>query len=228
MAHPLLIDTDMGVDDAVALSLALASDELRLAGIVSVGGNVSLSQATDNVGRLLHALRPADLPAVSSGLDQADSSLSDASHVFGEDGLGNTQLPLPSDWKPPTGLDLYGKLVEKHRGELIVVAIGPLTNLAALLAKHPDWLRSVSRIVIMGGAAFGPIPGVHAVDHALGREVADQRPRDPQAAIRRRESQQQEHDRRKMANPGRLGGTVIARSVRAGPLRFDFLEKDAG
>lgn len=156
MARPVLLDTDMGVDDAFALALAVCADSLDLVGVVSVGGNVPVEQATGNVGRCLAALGPPKPPLVGRGLDQEDGGLQDATPIFGEDGLGNSGLPLPRDWRPAGGLEVYEQVASRHRGRLVVVAIGPLTNLAELLRRPSAPLAAVERIVVMGGAVFGP------------------------------------------------------------------------
>lgn len=154
MAVPLLIDTDMGVDDAVAVSLALASDALDVRAVVGVGGNVELDQVMVNIGRLLAALNPPVRPIVGRGLDQAESDLPDAREVFGGDGLGETNLP------PDTSLDavdfrtVYREAIEAAGGELVVQAIGPLTNLAAILSESPELASAIKQVVIVGGAVW--------------------------------------------------------------------------
>ncbi len=156
MSRPILIDTDMGVDDALAIALALGSDEIELVGLVSVGGNVSLDQATRNIGRLLAAMTPKTRPMVARGLDQTAPGLRDASHVFGTDGLGGVDLPVPADFAPGSFLDVYEELAARHGHSLTVVAIGPLTNLAALLRDRPDVLAKVGQVIVMGGAIWCP------------------------------------------------------------------------
>jgi inosine-uridine nucleoside N-ribohydrolase len=101
MATPVLIDTDMGIDDAIAIALALSSPQLELAGLASVGGNVSLDQATANIARLLAALNLKETPPVGRGLDQPNG-LNNAHHVFGPDGLGESVLPVPPTTTPAT------------------------------------------------------------------------------------------------------------------------------
>lgn len=154
MARPILIDTDMGVDDAVAIALALASKDLDVVGIASVGGNVSLDQATINVQRLLGALAPDDKPRVARGYDQADADLPDASHVFGPDGFGGAAMAPAEDVTVEPVETLYEELVKRYADDLIIVAIGPLTNLAAVHRRNPKLLSAVSRIVVMGGAVW--------------------------------------------------------------------------
>lgn len=153
MATPILIDTDMGVDDAVALTLALYSDDLDVAGIVSVEGNVSIDQATANIGRLLAGLEWSPWPAVGRGLAQAGKKPR-AHHVHGDDGLGGIPLPALPDLACRDYLTVYEEVIDKHGSDLVILAIGPLTNLAAVLKKKPKLLARAGRIIIMGGAVW--------------------------------------------------------------------------
>jgi inosine-uridine nucleoside N-ribohydrolase len=158
MAIPLVIDTDMGVDDAVAIALALSSSRLDVRALVSVGGNVSLQQASWNIGRLLTGLGVTNWPALGRGLDQLDEQLSRAHHVFGEDGLGGVSHDGASRFDATAGglSEVFEQALAGPEGELVVIAIGPLTNLSALLADRPAALKRVSRIIIMGGAVLCP------------------------------------------------------------------------
>jgi inosine-uridine nucleoside N-ribohydrolase len=153
MAVPVLIDTDMGVDDAVAVTLALYSDEIEVAGIVSVEGNVSLEQATTNVGRLLTALHWPSWPPIGRGLEQVGQRPR-AHHVHGDDGLGGIKLPAPAQLHCDDYLTVYNQAVKRFGQDLVILAIGPLTNLAAVLEKEPKLLAQVGRIVVMGGAVW--------------------------------------------------------------------------
>ncbi len=148
----------MGVDDAVAIALALSTDQINVRGLVSVGGNVSLEQASRNIARLLSGLGVGQWPALGRGLDQADEGLSRAHHVFGEDGLGGVGQegaerfdPLADDFR-----NVYAKVLGGGAGEVVVAAVGPLTNLAALLRDRPGVLERASRLIIMGGAVLCP------------------------------------------------------------------------
>jgi purine nucleosidase len=156
MSRPVLLDTDMGVDDAIALTLALCAADVDLVGVATVGGNVPVAQATRNVGRCLAALQPQGWPPVTQGFDQPGDGLKHAAHVHGRDGLGNVDLPVPPDWAPGDGLGLYDELIDVHGDALAIVAVGPLTNLARLLDKKPGLLQRAGRIILMGGAVFAP------------------------------------------------------------------------
>jgi purine nucleosidase len=156
MATPVLIDTDMGVDDAVALTLALRSTAIDLVGIASVEGNVPLAQATANVGRLLSGLGLQKWPPVAQGLAQTAPGLEHAAHVHGSDGMGNLDLPTPEAFAPIGYVELYEQLINDHGKSLAILAIGPLTNLAALVRQRPDLLARAGQVVVMGGAVWCP------------------------------------------------------------------------
>lgn len=161
MPLPILIDTDMGVDDAIAVTLALLSEKLSVQALVSVGGNVPLLQATRNIGRLLRALDLDAHPVVGVGLDQ-HGDLADARHVFGKDGLGETDWPALEPFEPVPYTKAYRAAIEKHPNQLTIVCIGPLTNLAELVRSNLGLLKQARRIVIMGGAVWckGNVEGV--------------------------------------------------------------------
>lgn len=153
MSTPILIDTDMGVDDAVAVALALSSPELDVVGLASVGGNVSLEQATLNIARLLRAFGVPRWPRIGRGLDQS-AELKNAAHVHGGDGLGLVDLPEPGPFTTSELIPFYEELIAAHGESLIIVAIGPLTNLAHLLRERPGLLQRAGRILVMGGAVW--------------------------------------------------------------------------
>ncbi|MBP7934532.1 MAG: nucleoside hydrolase [Phycisphaerae bacterium] len=156
MATPVLIDTDMGVDDAVAVALALRSDAIDLVGVASVEGNVPLAQATVNVARLLTALRLHKWPPIARGLAQVAPGLEYSAHVHGPDGMGNLDLATPEAFAPCGYVELYRQLIGQYGKSLAILAIGPLTNLAALVREKPDLLVGAGQIIIMGGAVWCP------------------------------------------------------------------------
>ena len=154
MARPrVVIDTDPGVDDAVAILLALASPEIDVLALTTVAGNVSLEKTTLNARRLLE-LAGRDNVLVAAGCAQPLAGPSgDASEVHGSDGLGDLVWEEPKiALHPRHAVDLLAELI--GQGPLTIVAIGPLTNLATLLEQHPGIDRDVERVVLMGGASF--------------------------------------------------------------------------
>lgn len=159
---PILIDTDPGIDDALALCLALASPEVSVEALTTVAGNAPVDRATRNVARILSVVRPARPPIVARGAEKPLArSLVSAASVHGQDGLGDLPrwrgAPEPSlALAPIDGADLILEMARRHRGELLLVALGPLTNLALALERDPGSLRAVRRVVVMGGAIAVP------------------------------------------------------------------------
>lgn len=160
MPRPVLIDTDPGVDDALALLLAGASPELDVLAVTTVGGNIPVEVATDNARRIVPlAWSSGARPPIYSGLGGGGET---AEAVHGIDGLGGAAgiagadgLPL---YRPAAPLEPRGAVeailgaVESRPGEVTLVTLGPLTNVAAALREAPEVMRGLREIVVMGGA----------------------------------------------------------------------------
>lgn len=154
MATPVLIDTDAAADAAVGLALALASKELDVRAVVGVAGSVPLNQAVANISRLLEAIRPPRLPVVGLGLEQSGAGLKDRRAIFGPDGLGGWAQATPAN-SPPGHFDkVYDEAIREGGGELVILSLGPLTNLAAMLENSPDVFAKVKRVFVTGGAVW--------------------------------------------------------------------------
>jgi len=151
MPTPVIIDCDPGHDDAMALMLAVASPELELVAVTTVAGNQTLDRVTANAIRVLDVVGATDIP-IAAGADRGLIHTADpASDVHGETGLDGPDLPPPSrDPDPRHAVEL---IADKLREQpLTLIPIGPLTNIALLLATHPELTSRIERIVIMGGA----------------------------------------------------------------------------
>jgi inosine-uridine nucleoside N-ribohydrolase len=148
---PVLIDCDPGHDDAIALLLALASPELELLGVTTVAGNQTLEKTTANAIRVLEFAGHADVP-VAAGADRPlMREPFVAAYVHGETGMDGPDLPPPQS--APLSQHAVDFLAERIRNAdrpVTLVPVGPLTNVALLLALHPD--ARPGRIVLMGGA----------------------------------------------------------------------------
>ena len=147
----VLIDCDPGHDDAIALLLALASPELELLGITTVGGNQTLEKTTANAIRILEFVRRTEIP-VAAGADRPlvrDPYF--AAYVHGDTGLDGPDLP-PARGAPVErhAVDFLADTIREAGGDVTLVPTGPLTNVALMLALHPD--ARPQRIVLMGGA----------------------------------------------------------------------------
>jgi purine nucleosidase len=151
----ILIDTDPGIDDAVAILLALASPELRVEGIVAVAGNLPLGVTEANARAICELARRLDI-AVHAGCSRPITRPPiTAEHFHGSSGLGTLVLP------PPTmalgrehGVDFTIDLLRRAPPKSIALcALGPLTNIAMALIKAPDIAERVGELVLMGGAS---------------------------------------------------------------------------
>jgi purine nucleosidase len=152
MTIRIVIDADPGQDDAVALLLALASDEVELAAVTTVAGNVPVAQTAANARRVLD-LAGSAVPVHQGAAAPLLLPLETAEFVCGPDGLAGADLPPPS--RGPDPLPAAEALVRLARAPgppLTICALGPLTNLALALRLAPDIAPRLARIVLMGGA----------------------------------------------------------------------------
>jgi pyrimidine-specific ribonucleoside hydrolase len=155
----LIIDTDPGIDDTFALALACASPEVELIGVTTVFGNVGLANTTRNALRVLALCGREDVP-VAAGADRplVHPHPHRARQVHGEDGLSGMSDTLPERKTGLAGTDavaLMVRLLEESPTPVTIAPIGPLTNIALLLAAHPSVASKIERLVIMGGGIAG-------------------------------------------------------------------------
>jgi inosine-uridine nucleoside N-ribohydrolase len=151
VATRILIDCDPGHDDAIALLLALASPELDVVGVTTVAGNQTLEKTTANAIRVLDFAGRDDVPVAAGAERPLVRQAYVAAYVHGETGLDGPDLPPPQrDALPMHAVELLAETIRQHDGAVTLVPTGPLTNVALLLALHPD--ARPERIVLMGGA----------------------------------------------------------------------------
>ncbi|MEO8355909.1 MAG: nucleoside hydrolase [Chloroflexota bacterium] len=153
MPKKIIFDTDPGIDDACAILLALASPELSIEGLSIVHGNCSLEQATRNALSILELANAGHIPiAVGCELPLVQPSLL-APETHGDTGLGYAKLPEPRI-KPigQHGIDFLIETILASPGEITLVAIGPLTNVALAIRQEPRIVEAVRELIIMGGA----------------------------------------------------------------------------
>lgn len=151
---PLVIDTDPGVDDAIALLVAVASPEVELRAVTTVFGNVPLEQTTENALRILELAGAGDVPVIAGAARPlVHEQPHRAAHVHGANGLGGVELPpARAKAKPTTVVRFLAQLLYESSSPVTVCAIGPLTNIALLVAAEPQAAARIDRLVIMGGA----------------------------------------------------------------------------
>ncbi|WP_291414649.1 nucleoside hydrolase [Actinophytocola sp.] len=159
MPRKLIVDTDPGIDDAVAIFLAAASPELDLLGLTTVFGNCATAVATRNALILLDVADRPDVPVARGATDPVASTyLGAIPHIHGTDGMGDGgELPAPTrEPVAESAAEFLCRTVAEHPGEVTILAVGPLTNLALALRLRPDLDTLVDQVVVMGGNALVP------------------------------------------------------------------------
>ena len=152
-ARPILIDTDPGTDDAMAILLALNSPEVDVRAFTVVGGNVPPAQGLENALRLVSLAGRCDIPVAAGAARPLAQKLITAEFVHGKNGLGDIELPASRCRVDRRfGPDLIIELVRAIPGQLTLVPIGPLTNIALAVLRDPGIVPLVKEVVIMGGS----------------------------------------------------------------------------
>ena len=156
-AQKIIIDTDPGQDDAVAILLALASpDEIEVLGITAVAGNVPLSLTEKNARIVCELAGRPDIP-VYAGCDRPlKRKLVTAEHVHGKTGLDGPDLPEPEiKLQEKHGVDfIIDTIMQEPENSISLCPLGPLTNIASAILKQPKIVSRIKKIVLMGGAYF--------------------------------------------------------------------------
>ena len=151
----IIIDTDPGIDDAVAILLALGSPELKVEGIVAVAGNLPLGITERNARAICEFAGRPDIPVYAGCSRPMTRALLTAEHFHGSSGLGTWRLPEPAaPLQPQHGIDFTIDLLRAAPAKSVTwCALGPLTNVAMALVKAPDIAAGVAELVLMGGAS---------------------------------------------------------------------------
>lgn len=150
----LIIDTDPGIDDAMAIFYAAAAPDIELLGLTSIFGNVHVEQATRNALRLLEWAGLDHVPvAQGASTPRALPAFPPSFHVHGAEGFGDLPAETPKT-RPldESAAEFLVRMAREHKGELVLCPIGPLTNIAAALDLDAGFAANVARIVLMGGS----------------------------------------------------------------------------
>lgn len=150
----LIIDTDPGVDDAMAIFYAAAAPDIDLLGLTTIFGNVTTEMATRNALRLVEAAGLEGVP-VAQGANKplVLPPFPPSSDVHGAEGFGDIPRTDPKGMAiEEDAADFLIRMAQEHKGELVLCPIGPLTNVALAMQRDPDFTRNVKAIVIMGGS----------------------------------------------------------------------------
>ncbi len=155
MTHKIILDTDPGIDDAMAIFFAFQSPHIDVLGLTTVYGNVPVTMSAQNALTLCE-LADQDIPVTKGvGMPWVGPESGYAHFVHGEDGFGNIDFPASKrELDPRSSAQFIVDMARQHPGEITLVAIGPLGNLALALRLEPDLPKLVKGVAIMGGAAF--------------------------------------------------------------------------
>ena len=154
--RPLIICTDPGIDDFIALSMVLASPEFDVLGMIALSGNVGLSVTVNNALLSCELNGKAEIPVLAGSAKPLSRPARSASNIHGKSGLG-VSLELYAKGRPSekNGADFIIEMAETFAGKLEILSLGPLTDVALALQKAPEITGKIARVTIMGG-------GVHA------------------------------------------------------------------
>jgi inosine-uridine nucleoside N-ribohydrolase len=152
----VIIDTDPGTDDALAIYLALNSPELKVEAFTVVPGNVTAEQGLDNALKLVSVAGRCDVPVAAGAQHPLMQKVYTAGYWHGKNGIADIELP-PSKCKvdPRFAPDLIIELIHKYPHEITLIPVGPLTNIALAVSKDPSIVKLTKNIVIMGGSISG-------------------------------------------------------------------------
>lgn len=158
---PIIIDTDPGIDDAVAIALALFSEELDVRLITTVAGNVGIGYTTYNALRLMTYFG-VKVPVARGASEPLLRPLEDASAIHGKTGMEGFDFPEPDEslLSELNAVDAMRKVILESEDKVTLVPIGPLTNIALLLKTYPEVKTNIERIVLMGGSVTRGNKGV--------------------------------------------------------------------
>ena len=152
MKRSVILDVDTGIDDAVAIAMATYSNKLNVKLITTVCGNLSVHEVTKNTLNLLQAIGKTKIPVAGGANSPLEREKDDSIQAHGKRGLGKYKFP-PCNLKPikTDAVDKMYEVITKSKDKIVIIALGPLTNIARLLIEHPDAKDNIDYILISGG-----------------------------------------------------------------------------
>lgn len=156
MARKVILDVDPGIDDALALCLALSNPDLDVVAVTAVGGNVSPVQATRNVQAIIEQIDPPRWPRLGAASEPDNRLVVDRRSLFGSDGLGGTSFVVAERQHLLPSEKVICDQVRDAPHAVTIIALGPLTNIARAFVRDPELPALIGQIVVMGGTVSGP------------------------------------------------------------------------
>src|SRR5262245_27840075 len=155
MTRKIILDVDPGIDDAVALCMALSDPSLEVVAITATGGTVSPEQSTSNVQAIVEHLDPSRWPRL--GTAASDQMLrADGRHLFGSDGMCGAHFAVAKRHHQHPSVKVICDEVRSSPGDVTIIATGPLTNIASALQQQPDLANMIRHLIMIGGTLGGP------------------------------------------------------------------------
>lgn len=152
MSRKVIIDCDPGIDDAIALILALFDPRLDVVAITTCSGTIEADRCSQNVIGLLEKLDPPRIPRVGMGSDPEDAPVGDSRFLHGEDGMGNIQFAPIARQHQVSSEKLIADSIKSDPGDVTILCLGPLTGVARAFQRDPSIIEQVDKIVIVGGS----------------------------------------------------------------------------
>lgn len=153
----IIIDTDTAADDAIAMLMATEADGIDIMGIIVVAGNVSIEQAVNNALQTMEVAKRPDIPVYKGAITSYNGTVRKTYSVFGLDGMGDKGLIHPSGKaQKEDAVDFIISMAKRYPGELEIISLGPVTNIANAITKDPEAMKGIKKIWSMGTAGLGP------------------------------------------------------------------------
>jgi inosine-uridine nucleoside N-ribohydrolase len=156
MQRKVIIDCDPGIDDAVAVCMALFDPRLDVLALTACAGTIDADRATHNLQAIVERLDPPRIPRLGAAQVVEDGPVLDDADLHGPDGLAGCNFEVSDRQHRVSSEKVISELIRKHPGEITIICLGPLTNLAKALQRDPTLTTSIDKVVISGGSVTAP------------------------------------------------------------------------